>query len=174
MKSSGNHHTDGFSLIEVLIFITIFSFFFVTATAVVLGTIRDMRVNENRIRATQYANELVEGMRGEREVNWGGAVYSGTASDAFTVKASLAGASSTKYCFNQLDVTTWPAVATSGSSDPCGGVYGLNSIFKRTVEFNSVPTAGLIDQITVKVSVEWKELGNTYTSNVNTIFKIND
>ena len=62
-----NHKINGFSLIEVLIFISILSLFFVVAAAVTTASLRNMKINEHKILATRYAEELLEWLRSEKE-----------------------------------------------------------------------------------------------------------
>ena len=59
-----------FTLIEVLIFVTILSLFFVVASAVTITSLQNLKVQEHKILATRYAEELLEWLRGEKEVDW--------------------------------------------------------------------------------------------------------
>jgi prepilin-type N-terminal cleavage/methylation domain len=53
-------HKKSFTLIEVLIFVTILSLFFVAAAAVTIVSLRNLKVQEHKILATRYAEELLE------------------------------------------------------------------------------------------------------------------
>lgn len=138
---------------EVLVFTTILSLFFVAAASVVTYMIRVEKVNEHKILATRYAEELLEWTRAERDIDW----------NAFTVRADSTG--SIIYCFNSSP-PTW----TGANNPSCN--FGLNNIFKRTVRLTSVSAASYTFQVNVAVSVEWLEGGKLYTVPVNSTFAV--
>ncbi len=138
----------GFSLIEVLVFVTILSLFFVAASSVSIVSLRNLKSNENKILATRYAEELVDWLSGEKEDDW----------NIFYNKSSNAG---TVYCFNNL-VITWPASGACAS-------YGLSAFFKREATLKR----GLIGsdpKIDVTVDVSWSEASQTLKVPIKTIF----
>lgn len=137
----------GFSLIEVLIFVSILSVFFIAAISVSTVTVRNMKINEHKIIATRYAEELVEWLRSEKESDW----------------ESFSGRTAT-YCFN--DVLSWSLAGA------CSPPYGLDSFFKREATFTGTVVAGVINQVSVDIVVEWQELGNTYKVPIKTVFTI--
>jgi len=150
-----------FTLIEVLIFVTILSLFFVAAAAVTIVSLRNLKVQEHKILATRYAQELVEWLRGEKEENWGGEFYNiSNPVDSFTEKVTQFGSYQT-VCFNNLNWDNNPS---------CG--YDLLSLFKRTATFSWYQNADYIYQINLSVIVEWQEADNTYKVPINTIFTI--
>ena len=50
---------NGFSLIEVLVFITIMSLVFVTAASVVAISLGNLKINEHKLVATRYGERLI-------------------------------------------------------------------------------------------------------------------
>jgi len=121
-----------------------------------------LRIQEHKILATRYAQELIEWLRGEKEENWGGKHYSiGNPRDSFTEKVTYFEFNPT-VCFNSLN---W------NNDSPCD--YNLNSLFKRTATFSWSKTAeGYIYQVNLSVLVEWQDLGNIYQVPINTVFTV--
>ena len=135
-----------FTLIEVLIFVTILSLFFVTAAAVTITSLRNLKIQENKILATRYAQELLEWLRGEKEADW----------NNFTTKNNT-------YCFNSSPIPSW------GSAGNCSN-YGLNNLYKREVNLN--PQGNPPYQVNVSITVSWQELGQIYQVPLNTVFTV--
>jgi len=139
-------HKKSFTLIEVLIFVTILSLFFVVAAAVTIASLRNLKVQEHKILATRYAQELLEWLRGEKEADWNQFVtHNGT------------------YCFNSSPITSW------GSRGNCSG-YGLNNLYKREVTLTVQGNPAY--QVNVSITVLWQELGQTYQIPINTVFTV--
>ena len=132
-------------MMEVLIFVSILSLFFVTAAAITTASLRNLKVQEHKILATRYAEELLEWLRGEKEANW----------NTFTNHTDT-------YCFNSSPITSWE------SPGNCLG-YSLNNLYKREV---TLTVQGTPSQVNVSITVEWQETGNTYKVPLNTIFTI--
>jgi type II secretory pathway pseudopilin PulG len=140
----------GFSLIEVLIFITVMSIFFVSAAAVVSVVVKNMKVNEHKILGTRFAQEAVEWLRSEKEIDW----------NAFSQRAPSSGALA-EYCLNSL---AW-------NSMPCD--YSLKTLYQRTVTLKSIESVGGYKyQVDVSVLVKWNEPGRSYSIPINTTFSI--
>jgi type II secretory pathway pseudopilin PulG len=136
-----------FTLIEVLIFVNILSLFFVAA--VTINSLQNLKVQEHKILATRYAEELLEWLRGEKEVDWNQFInYRGT------------------YCFNSspIPMSNWPA---SGNC-PTGSF--LNNLYKREVILN--PQGSPPYQVNVSITVSWQELGQIYQVPINTVFTV--
>ncbi len=140
---------EGFSLVEVLIFVSIMSVFFVVAIGIATASLRNMQFNQHKIIATKYAEDLVEWLRSEKETDW----------NVFTSKASGT------YCFNASPIAGWPAGGSCSS-------YDINSLYKRSVVFTSSAVGGLISTVNVAVTVEWTEGGNIYKVPINTLFTL--
>jgi len=137
-----------FTLIEVLIFLAILSLFFVAAAAVTIVSLRNLKVQEHKILATRYGEELLEWLRGEKEADW----------NQFTTHNDT-------YCFNSLPINNWPAASGSCLSDSF-----LNNLYKREVTLN--PQGSPPYQVNVSITVSWQELGQSYQVPINSIFTI--
>lgn len=143
--------TDGFTLLEMLLFITLISLVFVAVTYLVSFSIKNAAVTQHKTLATHYAQELQEWLRGEKEADWNLFQKSGT------------------LCFNTSPITVW------GPSGNCSSNYTLgttpNTIFKRYVTLTNnggaTPT-----QVTAQIVVEWKEGNNTLQVPLSTVYSV--
>jgi len=135
-----------FTLIEVLIFVSILSLFFVAATAVTITSLRNLKVQEHKTLATRYAQELLEWLRGEKEADW----------NQFATRTGT-------YCFNSSPITSW------GSSGACSG-YGLYNLYKREVILT--PQGSPPYQVNLSITVFWQELDQSYQVPLQTVFTI--
>ncbi len=143
---------NGFSLVEVLVFVTILSIFFVVAATITTASLRNMKINEHKILATRYGEELLEWLRGEKEADW----------NNFVNRSSING---TTYCFPNSPINNWPT--TTGN---CSSFNGLNpSIYKRELTL-STATGG--NQVNIFINVSWQEGSDTYSVPINTVFTI--
>lgn len=136
-------NTKGFSLIEVLIFVSILSIFFVIASSVTVVSVRNMKISEHRILATHYGEQLIEWLRDEKESDW----------EAFFDK------SGNSYCFNETQIDDWPTNPGACTTN------GLLNIFSRDVILSTD-----VSQVNVKITVSWQELGNNYQVPLTTVF----
>ncbi len=131
-------NTRAFSLIEVLIFVTILSLVFVSAVAVTTYSLRVMTYNEHKILAEHYAEEGLELVKAEKETDW----------NIFT-NLDTSGGTGTTYCIITLD---WynPGV--------CPGTYFLGNpnIFSREVVLTN-QGSNPVNQTDVKLKVYWTE-----------------
>ncbi|HLL60099.1 MAG TPA: type II secretion system protein, partial [Candidatus Nitrosocosmicus sp.] len=119
-----------FTIIEVLIFITLISFLFISVSYIMTATLRDTRSNEYKLVATHYADELKEWLRGEKEDDW---------NNFITHEGS--------YCFNST-ILEWP------SSGSCSGyINDSYDVFQRSVKL----TKDSANQMTVNIQVVWNE-----------------
>lgn len=165
------HDKRGFSLIEVLIFVSVLSVFFISAISISTVTVRNMQINEHKIIATKHAEELVEWLRSEKENDWGGAEWTSSSGAplSFTERVTRSG-SVTTYCFNSTTID-W------SSRGACSPAYGfpyknVSNFFKREATLSGTAVVGYINQVTVDIVVEWQELGNTYQVPIKTVFSI--
>ena len=139
---------SGFSLIEVLIFISILSLFFVVAAAVTTASLRNMKINEHKILATRYAEELLEWLRSQKEIDWNDFV------NTYSNKT---------YCFNISPISDWSIIEAE-----CSDIQLINLLYKRNLRLaNTVGT-----QVNVSIIVSWNEPGGTYTFPIKTVFSI--
>lgn len=138
-----------FSLVEVLVFVSILSLFFVAAAAITSVSLRNMKSSEHRIIATHYANELLSWLRSQKETDW----------PTFYVKASPNVSSPYEYCFNLRAISSvWP-------SSTCATNDFIPPIYERRV-YLSAPTTS---QVNVKIMVTWSEFGTTYSVPLTTV-----
>lgn len=141
---------DGFSLVEVLVFISILSLFFIVAVAVVTATIRNMKISEHKILAVRYGEELLEWLRSQKEIDW----------NSFVSQRS-----GKTYCFDQTPITSWSSIETS-----CGSSQLINSLFKRQVTITSQGNPVL--QTDISITVSWSEPGGDFQAPIKTVFTL--
>jgi len=147
-----NNPQKGFSLIEVLVFVTILGLFFVAAAAVTLFSLRNMKVSEHRIIATHYAEELLSWMKNEKDDNWN--VFMGnTGAENVPVY----------YCFPSLSWTV-----SSLLPDPCTAGDKIVSIYTREAVLTKISSS----QINVQITVDWDDSNITYSVPLNTVFTL--
>lgn len=130
------HFQQSFSLIEVLVFVTILGFIFIAAAALGIVSIRNSQNSKNKILATRYGEELHDWLSSQKDVDW------------VTFVASTG-----TYCFNIEPVDTW------GSSGNCGSNQLINSLFKREA---TLTYDGGNQRVNVDIHVSWNEGGNNY------------
>ncbi len=138
---------SGFTLVEVLIFVTLISLIFITFSAITAVSLTRELTNEHKILGAHYAEEVREWIRGQKEINW----------EDFT--ANKMGS----WCFNAEPVSSWPS-QTGNCND-----YDLNSLFKREVDLS---TNADTTQVTVSIVVLWRDGANSYQIPVNTVLSI--
>ncbi len=152
MKKFSSYAQKGFSLMEVLIFITVLSVIFLAIAYATSQSIKQTKFNEQKLLATRYAEELEEWFRGEKESDW--ATFYGT----------RAGAGGRTYCFSDSTYDgsgnlIWP---TTGN---CGLSYDLRSLYKREATL----TQSLGSQVQVVIRVDWRDGPNIFTVPITTI-----
>lgn len=141
---------EGFSLIEVLVFITILGVFFVTAASITLISLRNMKINEHKIIASRYQDELLSWLRSEKEADWKKFIN-------YYVSGST-------YCFNVTPPTAW------GSLDACTDYRLSPAIFKRQAVLTNIGTP--VTQVDVNITISWNELGSSQSISTNTVFTL--
>lgn len=148
----------GFTLIEVLVFVSILGLFFVMAAAVSIASVRFVKINEHKVLATKHAEDIVEWLRSEKESDW----------DTFVSKAD-----GSVYCFND-PVTDVNETINDQAAGACAGYTGLTgvtpAIFKREVTLSRVGSPTY--QVNVEVEVSWLESSTTYSVPVQTVFSV--
>ncbi len=146
------HSKQGFSLIEVLVFLTILSLIFISA--VVLGTvsIRNSQNTGNKILASHYAEELLDWLRNQKEIDW---------SNFSTIKSKPNGVT---YCFSKEPIDSWGINRACNISDPL-----INSLFKReaTLKFDFN-----LQRVNVDIHLKWSEGGNNYDVTTKGVFSL--
>lgn len=142
----------GFSLIEVTVFVAIMSVFFVMVMRMSTASLATLKTSERRTYATRYAEEAVEWLSGEKEVDW---------DTTFLPKAPLA--TPTVYCFNDT-MTTWPVAGA------CAG-YTLNGLYKREIALSRQANITPGDfQVTAVATVSWQQGVGTMSVPVTIVF----
>ncbi len=131
-----------FSLIEVLVFVTVLGLFFVAAISITTFNLKNMKIQEHKIIATRYAEEGVEWLKQQKEDGW----------TDFIAKGSSAG---THYCLNSLgwSITIPPT---------CN--YGLGTIYERELLIK--------DSGETIMTVSWQDMGTDLSVRIPTVFKL--
>lgn len=165
---------NGFSLIEVLIFVSVFSLFFVMAAAVMTTSLKITKQNQDKILATHYAEDLQEWLEAEKNINWGGAVCNScaiTSKSGFTeIITQTPGTNS--FCFNDItlhDNTTvngWPPLGVSNCQMTMGGRY------RRIATFSASVVDNFVNQVNVTISVDWMDGGHVKSVPLQSAFSI--
>lgn len=147
---------SAFSLVEVLIFVSILSVFFVVAATVVSVSLRNLSISEHKVYASHYATELIEWVRSQSQDDWNAFVN------------THAPASGQTYCFNSVDINDW------GSNGKCTDLNGLSpDIFGREVTITGINSScGFTCQARIEVTVMWKEAGIGLTVPVSTVISV--
>lgn len=149
-------HQQGFSVLEIMVFITILNLVFVAAVSLVVSSLFRTRVNLHQTRAVYYAEELKEWLNGEREADWTG----------------LQSRVGSTYCVNnQLNLQSTFSNFTTGTC-PFTGI-GTNNprIFRRQLTL----TQNSPNQLTAVIQVSWNESApdgsiKQYDETIQTIF----
>lgn len=129
-----------FTLIEVLVFVSILMVFFVSALSVVAFSLRNLKSSEYKILASYYAQQAVEWLNSEKWNDW----------NSFFSK------SNNNYCINTL---SW---ANTGN---CTSNFGTPAIFKRELFLNTVN-----NQVEAQIKVYWLDVNNLQTLTIKKIF----
>ena len=132
----------GFTLIEVLAFVTIASFLLITVMAVTVISINRMKSDQYKLWGNYFTESLLEWLTGEREADW----------NAFYAKAG--DVTDNIYCFNDINLSSWPSTGNcTNYSLGANEIFGGKQIFKREAYLRQSGT----DKVNVKVVVTWKE-----------------
>ena len=173
-----NHkkYLRGFSLIEVMIFVSILGIVFIITIGYVINLLRTMKVNEHKVMATYYAEELREWLKSEKEADW----------DAFSQKAGFEsgqalGTHPITYCFNNdIDINDTIASMGTGASpkypaQACASYNGIGVqqplIFKREVILSKDKATGPTS-IEAKIIVSWIDNGTVFEVPLNAKFTV--
>lgn len=173
-----NSNKNSFSLVEVLVFVTIISVFFVMVVSSTIVAIRNMKYNEHKIIATHYAQELAEWLRAQKTIDWGGDICDiskGCVPSSFTAYATARGTppTTTTYCFAE-PISGWGSLSTT-----CSSTQLIDSIYSRLVTFNSpissvivLGSTNYVQEVRATITVSWNDLGNSYNVSENIVFDI--
>lgn len=139
-----------FSLIEVLIFVTILSLFLVTSVTIITVSMRQNTTRVHSLLAAHYNDQLLEWIRSEKEINW----------ETFVLNAG-----DKTYCFN-TESMAWATsvISKNDCGSTLGGLYRRYAIFKK----NTNPST----QVEATLITEWNEGDNGYSSKLHSLFTI--
>lgn len=155
------NNVEGFSLIEVIIFVAILSIFLVTAATITTLSMHQNSLQINKIKAVHYNDQLLEWLRSEKDRDWNNLTEKAT---------SLPGGS--VYCFCSEDLS-WATASIKADKSACCPTP-LSSLFKRYVTLSSsiyAPTGfSPSSQIEVTIDTDWQEAGNSYSTKLHTLF----
>lgn len=137
-----------FSLVEVLVFISVLGLFFTAALSVTTFNLQNMKIQEHKILATRFTEEGIEWVKQEKEDNW-----------TLFLDHNVG-----YYCLNSLGWTS-----NSISSPACAEAnYISGTIFKRELSL----TKPVADQVNMTVTVTWQEGGNSKNVQIKSVFKL--
>jgi Tfp pilus assembly protein PilV len=158
----------GFTLVEALVAISIFSVSILGLMSVLASSISDTSYAKQKVTASYLAQEGIEYLRNMRDT---AVLYNGTDAqtgwDAF--RASAVGACGTAGCYI-ADNRTLLACGVSCSSpllyDSTSGKYnytsGNNSGFTRKVIVTPVTVGGVVNDLKVSSTVSWAQGSGAY------------
>ena len=109
-------------------------------------SVRREALNQHKLVATHYAEELREWIRGQKEINW----------DSFAT-----GKMGT-WCFETEPVAAWPSAGSCAD-------YSLDSLYKREVILSANAE---VTQVTAEITVSWREGANVFSVPLKTIYSI--
>jgi len=148
--------SKAFSLIEVLIFISILSMFLVASASIITVSMRQNSLQISKIKAAHYNDQLFEWTRSEKELDWSNLVAKSTPSSI--------------YCFC-TEALSWTG-PVSDKADCCPTL--LAGIFKRSMTLSTgtyAPTGfSPTTQVEVTIYTEWQDAGNSFSAKLHTLF----
>lgn len=142
---------SGLSLIEILIFVLLVSILLVGLSYGTLYSLRNSRFAQDKTRATRYAQELQDWLRGQRDVDW----------EAFVSAFSVG-----TYCVNSIPSDIDGLVAVPGVCTS----YGLQSRFKRELDVSTIAADG--NSVTYEITVSWFDAGTIHKAQIATILAL--
>lgn len=152
LKKQLNH---GFTLLELLISISMLSFVFVAAASYITTTLRLSQLNQHTVMAIHYAEELQEWISTEQEDSWEQITARAASSPGYT------------YCFNEqitysIFGSSWPPRESCDQTTlDYHGIQGTQpTIFNRELTLEHYGSPPTRVQSTVRVS--WRELGKEH------------
>lgn len=144
---------NGFSLIEVLVFVSILSLVFISAMAVTTYSLKVMKFSQYKIFASHYAEEGLEWVRSQKDEDW---------NDFISLDTSTG--SGTTYCLNNLN---WSSPGTCNGTD----FFGEPNIYSREVTLTN-QGGSPVNQSNVEVKVYWINEGNNFNVDLKTTLEI--
>jgi len=150
---------DGFSLIEVIVFMTLVSIVLISAVGFTMRLVHTMSYNQHKLYATHYVQDLKEWLDGEREADW----------QAFQNYSSQAGIA---YCANNALAITSTLASLTTETCPFTGVGAQDpKVFRRTLILTKdVP--GTATRVTAVLEVSWMEDDVLQTETITTVYSL--
>ncbi|QQS43577.1 hypothetical protein IPM65_05505 [Candidatus Roizmanbacteria bacterium] len=150
---------EAFSLIEVIVFMTLVSIVLISAVGFTMRLVHNMSYNQHKLYATHYVQDLKEWLDGEREADW----------QAFQSYSSQAG---TTYCANNALAITDTLASLSTGTCPFTGVGTQDPrVFRRTLILTK-DVAGTATRVTALLEVAWMEDGVQQTESITTVYSL--
>ncbi|MCR4329200.1 MAG: hypothetical protein NUV65_01500 [Candidatus Roizmanbacteria bacterium] len=141
------HTNKGFTIIEIIVFVAVFSFSIVYILSAVIYTTNSMKQSQMMTVANHENGELIEWLLYRKNV---------LAYNNFVLEIWPAGdtQNAKTYCFNDVldESAVWP-----GSEGACSG-FDLNSLFKREAVFT------MSDTIVINIVSSWLVSSTTSSS----------
>lgn len=148
----------GFTLIELIVFVTILSTILVTMAGFTVSIHRRLKINSHKVIANFHAENLKEWLNGERISDW----------PAVQAKASLSPSAPIVYCLNNaIPLSHSISTLISGSCATYSGVVGTVPImYKRELSLVRDTSGTVISRITVS----WLEDGVPYSVTNSSVY----
>lgn len=151
--------SDGFSLIEVLVFMTLISIVLISAVGFTLNLVHTMSYNQHKLYATHYVQDMKEWLDAEREIDW----------QAFQNYATTTGRS---YCANNaLNPTDTMTVLSTGTCNFTGVGTQDPRIFRRRIIMTK-DVSGTANRVTVVFEVGWMEDDVLQTETITSVYSL--
>lgn len=178
MQSATLQHRQAFGLMEVVVFVGIISVFFVVAASLATRTLQLTKLQEHKIIATRHAQEVVEWLKGEKEISANGFLERATATGkTYCINTTLSHAFTSDWRAGQTSPGLCTAYDGVRKAEPLPGEPPLTEtaeeikarIYKREVTLTSKPSVagGPVDQVVILVKVEWMEGNNAESVVIN-------
>lgn len=153
------NNENGFSLIEVIVFMTLVSIVLVSAVGFTMRLVHTMTYNQHKLYATHYIQDLKEWLDGEREADW----------QTFQAYASQGG---TTYCANNaLAITSTLASLSTGSCGFTGVGTQDPRVFRRRLILTK-DVASTATRVTAVLEVSWMEDNVLETETITTVYSL--
>ncbi len=159
MQHNRKDQRSGFSIIEIMVFVSLITIILVAAAGYTVKIIQNMSYNQHKIYATRYVEDVKEWLDGEREADW----------TTFEGKATSAGAT---YCLNGpitlvLNISSLSAL-TNLTDCTYSGITGQTpAIFKRTLLLTKSGTS-----VTALITVSWYENTDLRQETLETVYSV--
>ncbi len=128
---------NSFTLIEILVFTTIISIFFIAAMSVTVFFLKNIKTQQYKIIATHLLEEAVEWLKYEKESDWN-----------IIASKDINNGSGTTYCLNNL---SW------NQQGICNQSFGSPSLFKRELIIKQLNNP--VTKIELTITVSWNDVG---------------